>query len=90
MQAVDKNYDPSGKKQVWKCESSRFVHSSLTLLPIISLSLSLFLFRSSTTVRDYGEYQKDILENHPSPKYDFLPRKMLKFGTNCDLSDCDK
>uniref|UniRef100_A0A1X7VP21 JmjC domain-containing protein n=1 Tax=Amphimedon queenslandica TaxID=400682 RepID=A0A1X7VP21_AMPQE len=68
LQAVDKNYDPSGKKQVWKCESSR----------------------SSTTVKEYGEYQKDILENHPSPKYDFLPRKMLKFGTNCDLSDCEK
>ena len=23
LQAADKNYDTSGKKQVWKCESSR-------------------------------------------------------------------
>ena len=56
----------------------------------MTLHVHVFLFRSSTTVKEYGEYQKDVLENHPSPKYDFLPRKMLKFGTNCDLSDYEK
>ena len=54
------------------------------------LSFSPFsLFRSLTTVQDYGEYQLSIIEEERlsglSPN-----RKILKFGTNCDLSDKHK
>lgn len=107
LQAADKNYDTSGKKQVWKCESSRldqplkctlhlfctyilYIYAVHVYSDFIFSLFPLLLFRSSTTVKEYGEYQNDVLRNHPKPKYDTLPRKMLKFGTNCDLSDYDK
>jgi histone demethylase len=38
---------------------------------------------------EYGEYQKDILNNEKSFK-ESEEKKMLKFGTNCDLSNQQK
>lgn len=38
QQAADENSDPSGRRQVWKCESSR----------------------SSTTVKEYAQYQQRV------------------------------
>lgn len=75
-QTANENWDPSMTKQVWYCTSSR----------------------SHTTIAKYAEYQAQSLQEawaaigHKSvnPSYDFSSkstRRMIKFGTNCDLSD---
>ncbi len=55
--------------------------------------------RSHTTIAKYAEYQASTLAdglastkdtNNVNPSYDFSQnrtRRMIKFGTNCDLSD---
>lgn len=58
-----------------------------------SLTPPLCFFRSSTTVQEYGEYQQEMLHEERRStrnKAAAPPRKMLKFGTNCDLSDQEK
>ncbi|TRY75310.1 hypothetical protein TCAL_01654, partial [Tigriopus californicus] len=74
-QTADENWDPTMSKQVWYCTSSR----------------------SHTTIAKYAEYQAsnleetwDTMERTVNPKFDFSDkptRRMIKFGTNCDLSD---
>merc|ERR1712141_232115 len=54
--------------------------------------------RAHTSIAKYAEYQAETIRDHfqqtndrsANPKFDFkdLPtRRMIKFGTNCDLSD---
>lgn len=75
-QTSDENWDPKMEEKVWYCTSSR----------------------SHTTISKYAEYQAETIKEHFSkatektanPKYDFTgqtERKVLKFGTNCDISD---
>jgi len=77
-QSADENWDPTMSKQVWWCTSSR----------------------DHTTIAKYAEYQSESLadgfsmmkkgERSVNPVYDFSSnkvRRMIKFGTNCDLSD---
>lgn len=75
-QDADENLDPSLTKPVWYCTSSR----------------------SHTTVAKYAEYQAGTLEEawsgdtvrsvNTKVKFgDGTTRRMIKFGTNCDLSD---
>ena len=160
LQAPNENWDITGKKPVWKCESNRLVaviymymyfiihhymspspfplpfplSYFLSLLPSLShltppLSLpSLFLpsslpslisshlpslshisslsplplsfpslpssstlipIRSLTTVQEYGEYQLSVIEEERQGGIQ-MDRRILKFGTNCDLSDKNK
>uniref|UniRef100_A0A3B3Z6J7 [histone H3]-trimethyl-L-lysine(27) demethylase n=1 Tax=Periophthalmus magnuspinnatus TaxID=409849 RepID=A0A3B3Z6J7_9GOBI len=64
QQPADENWDPSGTKQTWPCESSR----------------------SHTTIAKYAQYQassfQESLQVEQKP-----PGKIIKFGTNIDLSD---
>lgn len=77
-QTANENWDPTMSKQVWYCTSSR----------------------SHTTISKYAEYQSANFqeamasmksgERTVNPNYDFsgkATRRMIKFGTNCDLSD---
>jgi len=75
-QTSDENWDSNMEQPVWYCTSSR----------------------SHTTVAKYAEYQAETIKEHyeksddktANPKYDFSgqdTRRMIKFGTNCDLSD---
>lgn len=77
-QTADENWDPTMSKQVWYCTSSR----------------------SHTTIAKYAEYQASNLQEalasmkgklkSVNPEFDFSnskTRRMIKFGTNCDLSD---
>lgn len=78
MQSADENWDPAGRRRVWACASHR----------------------SHTTVRKYAQYQagsfRDSLREERAPQHsdsDGGPPKrrrqtrMLRFGTNVDLSD---
>ena len=48
-------------------------------------------YRSWTTVQEYGEYQQIALqEERKNTNRTISSGKMLKFGTNCDLSDKQK
>ncbi len=74
-QTANENWDPPMTKQVWYCSSSR----------------------SHTTISKYAEYQASgykeaVASGNKSvnPECDFTSkqtRRMIKFGTNCDLSD---
>jgi histone demethylase len=75
-QMSNENWDPTMTKQVWYCTSSR----------------------SYTTISKYAEYQsanfteacQNTQTKSVNPDYDFsnkTTRRMIKFGTNCDLSD---
>ncbi len=75
-QMSNENWDPAMTKQVWYCTSSR----------------------SYTTISKYAEYQSANFAEacqasrttSVNPDYDFsnkTTRRMIKFGTNCDLSD---
>uniref|UniRef100_A0A8C4Z1R8 [histone H3]-trimethyl-L-lysine(27) demethylase n=1 Tax=Gadus morhua TaxID=8049 RepID=A0A8C4Z1R8_GADMO len=73
QQPADENWDASGSAQTWPCGSSR----------------------SHTTIAKYAQYQassfQDSLQVHcppPPPHPDQKPvGKIIKFGTNIDLSD---
>ncbi|XP_041975339.1 lysine-specific demethylase 6A isoform X2 [Aricia agestis] len=77
MQSADENWDAGGRRRVWACASHR----------------------SHTTVRKYAQYQagsfRDSLRDERAPPSDSdapHPKRrrharMLRFGTNVDLSD---
>lgn len=47
--------------------------------------------RTFTTVKEYANYQKEVLRKQKSNNGDFKPsKKLIRFGTNIDLSDFDK
>ena len=48
------------------------------------------LFRSMTTVQEHGEYQLSVIEEERYGATLATNKNMLKFGTNCDLSDKHK
>ncbi len=75
-QTANENWDPTMTQQVWYCTSTR----------------------SYSTIAKYAEYQAanyheaciEGQERSVNPSYDFsskATRRMIKFGTNCDLSD---
>uniref|UniRef100_A0A8C2ZAS0 Lysine-specific demethylase 6B n=2 Tax=Cyclopterus lumpus TaxID=8103 RepID=A0A8C2ZAS0_CYCLU len=78
QQPADENWDPSGTAQTWPCESSR----------------------SHTTIAKYAQYQASSFQESLQVKYVLLyltqlaifgeqkqVGKIIKFGTNIDLSD---
>ena len=100
LQAADENWDSLGKRQVWRCESTKLVFSPSTdhdkYCMKFTPTSNLLSARSVTTVKEYGDYQREVMAEQHKPEWTRKIRgqargfKMLRFGTNCDLSDKDK
>uniref|UniRef100_A0A3Q3VW36 [histone H3]-trimethyl-L-lysine(27) demethylase n=1 Tax=Mola mola TaxID=94237 RepID=A0A3Q3VW36_MOLML len=83
-QPADENWDLSGIKKMWRCESSR---SHTTIIKYAQYQASSF----QESLREENEKKKEMEAEAGSP--DSLmqrkkgPFKHIKFGTNIDLSD---
>uniref|UniRef100_A0A8C5HQ22 [histone H3]-trimethyl-L-lysine(27) demethylase n=1 Tax=Gouania willdenowi TaxID=441366 RepID=A0A8C5HQ22_GOUWI len=73
-QPTDENWDPSGSRKMWRCESSR---SHTTIIKYAQYQASSF----QESLREENEKKKDATRHR---KGSF---KHIKFGTNIDLSD---
>uniref|UniRef100_A0A8C2ZWF3 [histone H3]-trimethyl-L-lysine(27) demethylase n=1 Tax=Cyclopterus lumpus TaxID=8103 RepID=A0A8C2ZWF3_CYCLU len=73
-QPTDENWDPSGSRKMWRCESSR---SHTTVIKYAQYQASSF----QESLREENEKKKDAMRRR---KGSF---KHIKFGTNIDLSD---
>ncbi|XP_041662635.1 lysine-specific demethylase 6A [Cheilinus undulatus] len=82
-QPTDENWDPSGSKKMWRCESSR---SHTTIIKYAQYQASSF----QESLREENEKKKEMEADSSSDSV-FRRRKGLfkhiKFGTNIDLSD---
>ncbi|XP_070831336.1 lysine-specific demethylase 6A isoform X3 [Chaetodon trifascialis] len=82
-QPTDENWDPSGSKKMWRCESSR---SHTTIIKYAQYQASSF----QESLREENEKKKEM-EAEGSPDSMMRRRKgsfkHIKFGTNIDLSD---
>ncbi|XP_076602283.1 lysine-specific demethylase 6A isoform X3 [Chaetodon auriga] len=82
-QPTDENWDPSGSKKMWRCESSR---SHTTIIKYAQYQASSF----QESLREENEKKKEMDAEGSS---DSMMRrrkgsfKHIKFGTNIDLSD---
>ncbi|CAL8119045.1 unnamed protein product [Orchesella dallaii] len=84
LQSADENHDTTGKK-VWGCYSHR---SQTTIAKYASYQASSF----QDSVKEENDKSQGIQNNSDSDSKDSLgnpkkKKKMLKFGTNVDLSD---
>ncbi|XP_036065490.1 lysine-specific demethylase 6A isoform X1 [Oryzias melastigma] len=83
-QPADENWDPSGSKKMWRCESSR---SHTTILKYAQYQASSF----QESLREENEKKKEVEAEAGSPESLMrrrkAPFKHIKFGTNIDLSD---
>uniref|UniRef100_A0A3P9M010 [histone H3]-trimethyl-L-lysine(27) demethylase n=1 Tax=Oryzias latipes TaxID=8090 RepID=A0A3P9M010_ORYLA len=83
-QPADENWDPSGAKKMWRCESSR---SHTTILKYAQYQASSF----QDSLREENEKKKEVEAEADSTESLMRRRKGLfrhiKFGTNIDLSD---
>uniref|UniRef100_A0A3P9J8Q9 [histone H3]-trimethyl-L-lysine(27) demethylase n=1 Tax=Oryzias latipes TaxID=8090 RepID=A0A3P9J8Q9_ORYLA len=83
-QPADENWDPSGAKKMWRCESSR---SHTTILKYAQYQASSF----QDSLREENEKKKEVEAEGGSTESLMRRRKGLfrhiKFGTNIDLSD---
>ncbi|CAJ1078914.1 lysine-specific demethylase 6A isoform X2 [Xyrichtys novacula] len=83
-QPTDENWDPSGSRKMWRCESSR---SHTTIIKYAQYQASSF----QESLREENEKKKEMEAEAGSS--DSLmrrrkgPFKHIKFGTNIDLSD---
>ncbi|XP_053185250.1 lysine-specific demethylase 6A isoform X2 [Scomber japonicus] len=83
-QPTDENWDPSGSRKMWRCESSR---SHTTIMKYAQYQASSF----QESLREENEKKKEVEAEAGSS--DSLMRRRkgpfrhLKFGTNIDLSD---
>uniref|UniRef100_A0A668AZZ7 [histone H3]-trimethyl-L-lysine(27) demethylase n=1 Tax=Myripristis murdjan TaxID=586833 RepID=A0A668AZZ7_9TELE len=73
-QPTDENWDPSGSRKMWRCESSR---SHTTIVKYAQYQASSF----QESLREENEKKKDAARRRKGPF------KHIKFGTNIDLSD---
>ncbi|KAM3608144.1 uncharacterized protein V6R79_020014 [Siganus canaliculatus] len=83
-QPTDENWDPSGNKKMWRCESSR---SHTTIIKYAQYQASSF----QESLREENEKKKE-LEAEAGSSDSLMrrrkgPFKHIKFGTNIDLSD---
>ena len=93
-QTSDENWAPNMEKPVWYCTSSR-AHTSIAKYAEYQAETIRDHFQQ--TVKISVNWQQFFLifyflqnDRSANPKFDFkdLPtRRMIKFGTNCDLSD---
>lgn len=83
-QPTDENWDPSGSRKMWRCESSR---SHTTIIKYAQYQASSF----QESLREENEKKKEIEAEAGSSDSVVRrrkgPFKHLKFGTNIDLSD---
>ncbi|XP_034429129.1 lysine-specific demethylase 6A isoform X2 [Hippoglossus hippoglossus] len=83
-QPNDENWDPSGSRKMWRCESSR---SHTTIIKYAQYQASSF----QESLREENEKKKEIEAEAGSSDSAMRRRKgqfkHLKFGTNIDLSD---
>ncbi|XP_066105026.1 LOW QUALITY PROTEIN: lysine-specific demethylase 6A-like [Saccopteryx bilineata] len=91
LQPADENWDPTGTKKIWHCESNR---SHTTIAKYAQYQASSF----QESLREENEkrmHHKEYSDNE-STSSDFSgkrrkgPFKTIKFGTNIDLSDDKK
>uniref|UniRef100_H3CNI6 Lysine-specific demethylase 6B n=1 Tax=Tetraodon nigroviridis TaxID=99883 RepID=H3CNI6_TETNG len=87
QQPADENWDPSGSGQTWPCESSR---SHTTIAKYAQYQAS--SFQESLQVRAHAEDRDDedpaVAPEGPECGSEQKPAgKIIKFGTNIDLSD---
>uniref|UniRef100_A0A8C9Y8W9 [histone H3]-trimethyl-L-lysine(27) demethylase n=1 Tax=Sander lucioperca TaxID=283035 RepID=A0A8C9Y8W9_SANLU len=83
-QPTDENWDPSGSRKMWRCESSR---SHTTVIKYAQYQASSF----QESLREENEKKKEVEAEAGSSDSAMRRRKgsfkHLKFGTNIDLSD---
>ncbi|XP_061679729.1 histone demethylase UTY [Syngnathoides biaculeatus] len=80
-QPADENWDPSGSRKMWRCESGR---SHTTIVKYAQYQASSF----QESLREENEKKKETeAEAAPSDRRRKCPFKHIKFGTNIDLSD---
>ncbi|XP_043987184.1 lysine-specific demethylase 6A isoform X1 [Gambusia affinis] len=86
-QPTDENWDPSGSRKMWRCESSR---SHTTILKYAQYQASSF----QESLREENEKKKEVEAEAASSDSGIRrrkgPLKHIKFGTNIDLSDDKK
>ncbi len=67
------------------------VYLFVYLFDYLFVYLCVYMYhRSMTTVQEHGEYQLSVIEEERCGTVPPTNRSMLKFGTNCDLSDKHK
>uniref|UniRef100_A0A7N6BTC6 [histone H3]-trimethyl-L-lysine(27) demethylase n=1 Tax=Anabas testudineus TaxID=64144 RepID=A0A7N6BTC6_ANATE len=86
-QPTDENWDPSGSRKMWRCESSR---SHTSIIKYAQYQASSF----QESLREENE-KKKVMETEAGSSDSALRRKKgpfkhIKFGTNIDLSDDKK
>uniref|UniRef100_A0A4W6EF95 [histone H3]-trimethyl-L-lysine(27) demethylase n=1 Tax=Lates calcarifer TaxID=8187 RepID=A0A4W6EF95_LATCA len=83
-QPTDENWDPSGSRKMWRCESSR---SHTTIIKYAQYQASSF----QESLREENEKKKEMEAEASSSDSAMRrrkgPFKHIKFGTNIDLSD---
>ncbi|KAM6149273.1 LOW QUALITY PROTEIN: lysine-specific demethylase 6A-like [Rhynchocyon petersi] len=89
LQPADENWDPTGTKKVWRCESNK---SHTTIAKYAQYQASSF----QESLKEENEkriHYKDSPDNEPTSldkRKRKVPFKTIKFGTNIDLSDDKK
>nr|XP_056714337.1 lysine-specific demethylase 6A isoform X2 [Euleptes europaea] len=88
LQPLDENWDPTGTKKIWRCESSK---SQTTIAKYAQYQASSFQ-ESLKEENEKKSHHKDHSDNEStssdnSGRRKKGPFKTIKFGTNIDLSD---
>ncbi|XP_074839264.1 lysine-specific demethylase 6B [Carettochelys insculpta] len=90
QQPSDENWDLSGTRQVWPCESSR---SHTTIAKYAQYQASSFqesLQEDKESDEEEGDEPDSTTETPPSSNTDQKSHQIIKFGTNIDLSDAKR
>ncbi|XP_072282929.1 lysine-specific demethylase 6A isoform X3 [Pyxicephalus adspersus] len=88
LQPSDENWDPTGTKKIWRCESSR---SHTTIAKYAQYQAASFQEslreenEKKSHLRDHSDSESTSSDNSGRKKKG--PFKTIKFGTNIDLSD---
>ncbi|XP_036623217.1 LOW QUALITY PROTEIN: lysine-specific demethylase 6B [Trichosurus vulpecula] len=89
QQPSDENWDLSGTRQIWPCESSR---SHTTIAKYAQYQASSFQesLQEEKESEDETEEPDSTTETPPSNNPDQKTHHIIKFGTNIDLSDAKR
>ncbi|XP_075764213.1 lysine-specific demethylase 6B isoform X3 [Pelodiscus sinensis] len=89
QQPSDENWDLSGTRQVWPCESSR---SHTTIAKYAQYQASSFQesLQEDKESDEEGDEPDSTTETPPSSSADQKSHQIIKFGTNIDLSDAKR
>uniref|UniRef100_A0A3P9NXS3 [histone H3]-trimethyl-L-lysine(27) demethylase n=1 Tax=Poecilia reticulata TaxID=8081 RepID=A0A3P9NXS3_POERE len=82
LQPADENWDPSGTKKMWRCESTR-AHTTIAKYAQYQAAS----FQESLREENEKKALKEPLDTEPSSAERRGPLKHIKFGTNIDVSD---